>query len=191
MAAPITALTASLQCLLTFNAQQTVTGLTKGIRNNDQVTPTATFSVTGAAVANGANQAYSAITSIGAGSSTTIDLSAALTNIVGSSTATFARLKAILIELVSTAQDSTNGTACTSITFGAAASNQFITQSSGRGFLGTTTSTHDVPNGGFYAFGVDNAAGVLVDSTHKSLKILNNDGAVPAAVRITLIGADA
>ena len=99
--------------------------------------------------------------------------------------------KAVIIQLLSAADTDESGTALGTaaeyITVGAAATNQFITQS-GTGFLGGTAHTFDIPNGGFLAFAVGNAAGVAVDGTHKSLKIANGSSTLSAKVRITLIG---
>ncbi len=146
--------------------------------------------VTGTSTAGQANQIYSGIQTIAASGTLAYDLSAVFTNVLGNAAATFARVKGVLIELLDAAQDATNGTLCSSITLGNSGANDWIEQSHS-GWLGSATSVFDVPNGGFVAFGVNNAGGVVVDATHKILNIHNNDGSNAAAVRITLIGADA
>jgi len=190
--APISAITGSVEHKITWSASQTPANSPTGastIQNSETISRKSTYSATGAG-ANSINQAMRRFYSIAGGGSTTIDLAAAVRNIVNDATATFARVKTISIRLLSIGDDATNGTAATSITIGAAASNQFISQASGRGFMGTTTSTFDIPNGGGLTFSCDNAAGVLVDGTHKDLKIANNDGSVAASVEIALLGAD-
>lgn len=189
--APMTTSTGTFQANLSLQCSQTLASTNSNLTTL-QINPTvqglAKFTSTGAG-ANAINQGNTKLYSISASSSTTIDLSAAITNFVNSSTATFTRVKIIIIRLLSTTDDSVNGTAAASITFGNAASNQFVSQS-GSGFLLSTTGTYDVPNGGGHAFWCSNANGVVIDGTHKSLKILNNDAGVAATVELTLVGAD-
>lgn len=140
----------------------------------------------GASSAKGADQVYSAVRSLAGGANETLDLSGSLTNIFGE-TISFVRIKAILIELLSTAQDADNGTAATSILVGGAATNQALA-GSGKWF-GDTSDKIRVFNGGFFACAVDNAAGVTVaNASTDSLKVENEDGAVTAKYRLTIIG---
>lgn len=183
----------SLAASVTIGAQWTARNNVTGHGPNSNVsTPNKAIALGTAAAnaaANGSNEVYSTIATITASSSTTLDLTS-LANILGT-TISFARIKAIIIQLLSAADTDESGTALGTaaeyVTVGAAATNQFITQS-GTGFLGGTAHTFDIPNGGFLAFAVGNAAGVAVDGTHKSLKIANGSSTLSAKVRITLIG---
>ena len=189
--APITNLTGVFAANVGLTISQTLSSVSSSLASlsmNPNITGTAKFTSVGTG-ANQVNQAASKIYSIAASSSTTIDMSAAITNLVNNSTATFARVKVIMIRLLSTTDDATNGTLAASITVGNAASNQFISQS-GSGFLSSATSTEDIPNGGGRAFWCSNANGVVIDGTHKNLKIANNDAGLAAAVEVTLVGAD-
>lgn len=191
--APITSLVASLQATFSATGNQTLansfTALPQ-VSNGVNFSKKSNYPTTGTTSANEANQCSCTLYSISASSSTTIDLSAAVTNIVNSSTSTFARIKSIMIQLLSTTDDSVNGTACTSITVGDAASNQWISQSLSGG-LSTATSQIDIANGGFcIPLSCDNANGTPVGSSYKSFKIVNNDSGHAAAVAISVIGAD-
>ena len=139
---------------------------------------------TGAAgnAANGLNEEYFSITSIAGSGSATIDLSS-FTDILGATGIVGVRTKFIQVELLSTTQDSTNGTAASSITIDATVANG-LTSQSGTGWLTNATSKFDIPNGGWIQFGCTNANGIAIDSTHKILKVTNNDAGVAAAVKI-------
>lgn len=139
--------------------------------------------VKGGNLANGVNVVYSALLTIAASGSTTIDLTS-ITEVLGSSKA-FARIKAVIIQLLSTADDSTNGSACSGITVGNAASTP------NKLFMHAGTDTFDLANGDIIAWGTGAAAGIVVDSSNKGIKIVNNDGAVGAKVLLTVLGADA
>lgn len=178
----------SIAVSLNWTAAKNITGTDYApINNASNVRKSCSLGTAAAnAAAGGADELASFIQSIAASGSATIDLTS-FTDILNIAASSFVRVKAILIRLMSVADDAAVGTACSGITIGNAASNQFISQS-GTGWLSTATSVIDVPGGGFIAFGVANAAGVAVDGTHKSLKVLNLDGAVAAKVQISLIG---
>ena len=126
-----------------------------------------------------------------ASSNETLDLSGSLSNLVGDTSIAFARVKMILVELLSAAQttdDGVVGTAATSILVGGAASNQALA-GSGK-MLADTSDKVRVLNGGFFAWGAGTAAGVTVaNASTDSLKVENEDGAVSAKYRITVWGA--
>lgn len=151
-------------------------------------------SANGPAAASGADEVYKAFLSIAASSSMTLGLSGtSIQNPVGDNIA-FVRVKAIIVELISTAQDSTNGSAASSITVGGAASNPALVGAAGfiDGVAGSggAPPTFRVFNGGWTGMAVANANGVAVaNSSSDQLKITNEDGAIAAKVRITIIGS--
>lgn len=128
------------------------------------------------------NQPLVTTVSIAAGATNNFDLSGVMTNVVGDAAATLSAIKHILVELISTTQDSTNGTACSSITIGNHATAAWV------GPFGAT-GTYTIVNGGYWAHEDPSAAGLAVTATTADiLKIVNNDGAVAAYVRITILG---
>ncbi len=190
--APITSVTASFGMSPQWTASQPISGASSAVnpvQSVTQFTGRSSYTATGH-IANECNQISSKIFSVGAGGTNAIDLSAAFVNVVGNPTATWARIKAVYIQLLSVAQDVTNGTACSSITIGNNGGNDWISQSFS-GWLGAAASVFDLANGQQMSWSTDNAVGTVVDGTHKIMKLTNNDGAVAAAVEITLIGADA
>ncbi len=112
---------------------------------------------------------------------TTIDLSS-LTDILQQTGISFFRLKGFMIRLLSVADDSVNGTACSSVTVGNAAANPFLFNT-----WAGTTPTQRIYNGGIWLYFDTQAAGFVVGST-VNIKILNNDSVVAAKVQLTLIG---
>lgn len=181
-------LTASLEVKLGFNAKKNVTGSDYGtIGMNANLTQKETYSsATANAAAGGANELISFVQSISASSSATIDFTS-LTNILAATGVSLARIKGVLIRLLSVAQDSVVGTTCTSVTVGNAASNTWTSQSGTSG-PGTNTSVQVIKSGGWYGFGDESAGGTLVDASHKNLKITNDDGTNTAKVQISLVG---
>lgn len=130
----------------------------------------------------GANQAdtiYLTTGTIAASGSTTIDLTA-LTDIYGNNIS-FARVKALYFELQTT-------TTASSVSIGNAAANQALQGAAN--FLDAGTDIIRVLNGGclFFSAGPSSTA-FTVDSTHKSLKFLNNDGSNTATYRLCIVGA--
>ena len=135
----------------------------------------------------GADEVVSFIQVIAPGGSATIDLKS-ITNILQQAGVALARLKGYKIRLLTSgtkgAVDAVNGTACSGITVGNAASNGSPLE------LGAATDTYIVSNGGSHQHFDPSAAGfVLVTPTTKNVLITNNDGSVAAAVQVTLIGA--
>lgn len=183
-------LTSQLSVSMNWTAQKNIAGSTDYSPNQNNTTITKKSSV-GTAAANaavgGGDELASWVQTIAGGGTATVDLSS-LTNILQTTAISLARVKGIMIRLLSTTDDATNGTACTHIVVGNAASNAWTSQSGGRGWLTSSTHTFDIGNGGAVAFLFPTAAGVLVDGTHKNILITNGDGSVSAKVQISLHG---
>lgn len=180
---PIDTLTASVGLTINWTAQDNLTGTDYGsVENSSTIQKKLSVAATVAnAVAGGADEVVSYLLTIAGGGSADVDLTD-LTNVLQQA-ASFARLKQIIIRLLSTTDDNTNGTAATSITVGNASANGAAL------FMGAVTHTITIPNGGFIAFGTPAAAGLVITaSTADILKIANNDGSVAAKVQLTLIG---
>ncbi len=163
-----------------------ITGLGSGLVSDDAVTKNIVLS-TGAAnnVANGADEeVFKRYTIAGAGTQS-VDLNS-LTNVLGA-TISFARIKSLLIRLLSTADDATNGTAATHIVVGNGGA-PFISSSSGRGWLVAANDLITIPNGGILLFATPGAAGVLSGAGAKDLLITNGDASVSAYVEVKLTG---
>ncbi len=147
----------------------------------------------------GADEVVSKIYVITSSGNASIDLTS-LTDVVGQTAITLARIKGICIRLLSVADDATNGTAATSVTIDNTVTNALHAQSHSGWFdnaneglatggMGDATGSKiTIPSGGMLLYALPNAAGVVVDSTHKIIKVVNNDGGVSAAVQVTLIG---
>src|SRR5262245_4007353 len=94
------------------------------------------------------NELYGELLTISTSATNNLDLNGARTNLAGSATVTVARVKAILIWLLATTDTapdgSTTGTACSSITVGAAASNPCAL-----GFGDAASNTWTIYNGDF------------------------------------------
>lgn len=132
--------------------------------------------------ANGLNELYYSIQSIVASGSASIDLST-FTDILNAASVVGVRVKFIQVELLSTAQDSVNGTNATSVTIDGTVTNGLTSQSFS-GWLVGTVSKIDIPNGAWVQYGLTNANGIAIDSTHKVIKISNNDGSNSAGVKV-------
>jgi|SRR5579885_2583139 hypothetical protein len=186
----LSSLTSAITIGASWTAQHNITGTTYSpTQNSSQISKKSSVGTSASNnAAGGGDELVSFIQSISNSSNTTIDLTN-LTDILSTANTNLARIKGVIIQLLSTSDDSTNGTNCTSITVGAAASNAWTSQSANRGWLATNTSTFDIPNGGAVSFVTPTANGVLVDGTHKNLFIVNNDSSNAAAVQITLQGA--
>ena len=179
-------LTVNISAPVNWTAGKNVTGA--GQNTNSSSANEAKGSLGTAAAgnaANGANEFYFSIQSIAPSGSFSLDLST-FTDILNATGVVGVRVKAIQIELLSTTQDSVNGTNASSITIDGTAVNALLSQSFA-GWLSTATAKFDIPNGGWLQFGCTNANGVTVDATHKVLKIVNNDGANAAAVKIIAV----
>jgi hypothetical protein len=185
----IPTLTASLKIEMGWNAQLPVTGLQP---RADQETQAPKQAYVQGAGAGAVNEVYWNVLTVGAGASTTLDLSAGLADVLGQ-TFGFARVKAFMVWLLSTATtdtlvDGTVGTACSGVTIGNAATNPWA--GTGYPVSDQATGTITLANGEKRGWARGDATGWVVDGTHKSLKVLNNDGAVAAKLVIAALGAD-
>lgn len=185
----ISSLTSAITIGANWTAQKTLTGADYSpTQNSSQFTKKGSVGTSAAnAAAGGGDELVSFIQTIANSANMTIDLTNT-TDILSNANTNLARVKGIVVRLLSTSDDSVNGTACSSVTVGAAAANPFFSQAHS-GWLASNTATLDVPNGGAYGFITPSANGVLVDSTHKNIFIVNNDAGNPAAVQITLQAA--
>lgn len=147
----------------------------------------------GAAVALGANEVYGAVRTLAGGANEELDLAGSgLTNLVGDTGITFARVKAVLIWLLSATDSlvqgdgsaSVTGTLASSIKVGGAATNAF------KLFMDDVTDKIVIPNGGMAMFSDPGATGLVVTAgTADKLKVENMDGAVSAKYLIVLLGS--
>lgn len=108
------------------------------------------------------------------GASENIDLAGTLTDPFGA-TVTFAKVKVIIIENLSTTQ---------TLTVGGAASNQVIN------WVGAATDTIKIPPGGFFALAAPAAGFAVTADTGDLLKILNSAGA-SCIYNIVILGTSA
>lgn len=185
----ISTLTSTFNLATAINAQATAGGTNLASLNrpdqwSKRVSLTSTTSVTSS---GGVNEAYHTIVQIAASTATTVDLQQ-LTNVLTTGT-TFARIKAVQIQLLSTTDDSTYGTTAEYVTVGAITQGWRSNTTSGAGWFASTASSFDIPNGGVLYFGVQNATGIPVAANNNVLKIANGSSGVTAAVEIALVGS--
>lgn len=128
----------------------------------------------------GADELISSVISIAASGNTTVALNS-LTDMLLQAGVSLARVKGYRVQLLSVADDSVNGTACSSVTVGNAASTPFPF------ILNTATTTFNLGNGEYTEWATPSAAGIVV-GTAINIKLLNNDGSNAAAVQLTLLG---
>lgn len=174
------------QAGISWTAQKNVTGASAN--NNSSSVSEAKASLGTAAAgnaANGLNELYFAVLSIAASGNATQDFTS-FTDILNATAVVGARIKFIQVGLLSTTQDAVNGTNAASITIDGTATNGFVSQGTNPGWLLNATSGFAIPNGGWVQFGCTNANGVVVDATHKVLKINNIDAGVAAAVKVVV-----
>ena len=135
----------------------------------------------------GADEIVSFLQTIAASGSVTINLQSIM-NILQQSGIALVRLKGYKIRLLTSgsngAVDSVNGTLCSSITVGNAASNGNPLE------MDAVADTYTIKNGGSHQHFDPSAIGfVAVSPSSKNVLITNNDAGVAAAVQVTLIGA--
>lgn len=180
----LNALTLNASAPVNWNAQNNVNGASPNQNASSSNEAICNLSSNAADNApNGADDLYYAIQTIAASGSLSLDLTT-FTNVLGVAASVAARVKYIKIGLLSAAQDSVNGTLCTFVKVDATVVNGLASQS-GSGWL-EAVSILDIPNSGWVAFGIPNANGIAVDSTHKVIKITNGDSSHAAAVKIVL-----
>ncbi len=184
----ISTLVGTVKVTLGIQASNTITGGDYvPLASNHTITKTLSYGTSVAnAVANGADEAASFITSIAGAGNATIDVRA-LTDIMQTASVLLARVKALCFRLLSVADDATIGTAATFITIGNAGGNDFIS-TTGSGWFNSAVSVMDVPNGGILLFATPSAGGMVTAAGKKDIKIVNGDAAVTAKVQTTLFG---
>lgn len=179
--AGISTLSGSFQATIQWNASNNVTGTDyQPISNPGAIRKSQSFS-NGVAnnLLSGADEMISYLFTIAAAGSATIDVTA-IVNVLNQ-TINLARIKMYCFRLLDVADDSVNGTACSSISWGNAASNGIQ--------LGlSAAATKTIYTGSADMYFDQTTGGFVVDGTHKNVKFLNNDGAVAAAVQISLVG---
>lgn len=150
----------------TINIRKSVGPFTTSIANN---------------AALGADEFYSALTlNVANGTPATVDLTS-VTDFLGQSSVSFARVKAYMIRLISSADDATNGTLCSGITVnGSGGTNLAVLPGIANATLG---------NGDVLCWATNSATGTAVSGTTKNIYIANNDASHTASVQITIIGA--
>lgn len=175
----------TMQILTNWSATKVVTGLP--FLSSAPASPSKSIralSTVADATAGGASVLVAGISTVTASSSNTLDLTS-IADVMGD-TVSMARVKFVLFRLLSatdTAFDGTTvGTAATPVVIGNAASN--ATQL----FLGGDTHTISLTNGDFIAYATGGAAGLVIDSTNKNVKIANSDAAVSAKVLYVFAG---
>src|ERR1700727_448219 len=112
----ISALAVTVSQAQQWNAQNNITGVVSPTVNASKSTLSQPYS-NGIAnnVIGGANQYFVFLTTIAASGTALLDFTS-LTNILQQAGVSLARIKAWQFQLLSIAQDSVNGTACTSVT---------------------------------------------------------------------------
>jgi hypothetical protein len=115
----ITSLDVTVAGTQQWNASNTITGLSSPTVNSGRNSKQQNYVNTTANNAlGGADQYFNFLLTISAGASATLDLTA-MTNVLQQTSVSIARIKAYQFQLLDVADDATNGTACSSVTFGA------------------------------------------------------------------------
>jgi hypothetical protein len=169
---------------ITFGWTAQINGPTSSISYNPTVNQNSLNPKTSYTTGSGSgqcNEGTSTILSIAANGSANLDLTN-LTDFVGATGVTLARIKAYFFRLLSAAQDAVNGTPCASITVGNGGNPNPLNLSSG-------TYTFQINNGAQAAWSDPGATGIVVSGTAKIVKIVNNDGTYAAAIQYGFLGA--
>lgn len=140
----------------------------------DVLTKSIQKSLTNGTGSNQADKIFRDQRTLADGANESLDLAGVLTDPFGS-TLTFAKVKAVIIENLSTTQ---------TLTVGGAASNQFIN------WVGTATDTIKIPPGGVFAICAPLAGYAVTAGTGDLLKILNSAGA-SCIYNVIIIGTSA
>jgi len=130
--------------------------------------------------AGGGDQSLAQVFAIAAAASVTIDLTS-FTNVAGQTASSFARLKYLMVRLLSPGDDAA-GTLCSGIQLAPGATNGWT------GVFGTATSTIVLGNGDVFKWETQKAAGVTVDATHKTITLTNSDASLVAKVQVIAVG---
>lgn len=162
---------------VTFSSS--ISGRAKGITGNSSLFATiaralnASFTSAGSGatlITNG----YAGSRTLAAGANETLDLRA-FTNILNETSQSLSKLKLIGVK-------HTVGSAASNISVGNSGANALIV----KGCLGATAAQF-APGGGL-EIAIPTTAGVVVDATHKDIKIVNDDGANTATYEIWFFG---
>lgn len=134
----------------------------------------------------GADEVVSFLQAIAPSGTATINLKSIL-NILQQAGVALARLKGYKIRLLAAsgngAVDTTNGTACSSITVGGAGSDPNLLE------MEDVSDKYRIKSGGTHQHFDPSAGGfVEVTNTTKNILITNNDASVAAAVQLSLVG---
>ncbi len=177
----IGSLTVNVAQMQRWNAQNLPTGSISPITNGSQNNLQQAYGTDAAnAAVGGADEYFNFLINLTSSGSSTLDLTT-MTNVLGQASVSIARIKAYQFQLLSVAQDATNGTACTSIAIGNAATlGQLLN-------LDDSTATFTVFTGGSWAYSDQTAGGFAVSGSTKNLKFLNNDSGHAAAIRVQII----
>src|SRR5262245_21400316 len=100
-------LTVTINPLVQWSAEKLQTGLAR-LPNNTQATKR--FAYTKGVGAGQCNDVYASVRTLAGGANETIDLSAALTNVVGTANVTVARVKWLMIWLLASTDTAPDGT---------------------------------------------------------------------------------
>lgn len=171
---------------LRWNASNDITGQ-QPITQGDSISTSYTFGTNlDNSVSGGADEVVSFLQVIAPGGTATINLKSIL-NILQQAGIALARLKGYKIRLLAAsgngAVDTTNGTACTSITVGNAATNPNPLE------MEVVTDRYRIKSGGCHQHFDPSAGGfVEVTNTARNILITNNDVSVAAAVQMTFVG---
>ena len=184
--AGLASLTSTITAQVGWNATLAITGSDYSTIGN--ATTIKASKSNGTAIANaslgGANELYTAVTSVVTTGSVSIDLTS-ISDILNQAAGSVARVKGILVRLLSSTDDSVIGTAVAYVKLDTTVANGLASQS-GSGWL-EAVSIADIANGDGYLWWSAQAGGVVVDSTHKVIKFTGTDGALTAKVQLTII----
>ncbi len=138
----------------------------------------------GSSGASTVNQVATMIFTATANTTTRLDLSGAIANGVGDTAGTFTKAQFMLIELLTTAQDATNGNAGpSSVTISASATFPVTTTPLG------AAQTYTMVAGEKWLIDRSDSGGITIAAgSADGIDFLNNDAAVAGKFRITLFG---
>ena len=169
----------------TFN--KTNTGFTDdgtGVTGSVALNRSTTYTY-GTSAVDTINQAATYIFTATMNTTTQMDLSGAITNLVGDTASTVTVIRWLLFELLSTTQDATNGTAATSVAIQPGSSSAITTSPLGSG----ATNSYTMENGDKWLIEKHNAGGITVTGgSADNFAVINNDANDDAKLRITLLG---
>ncbi len=186
----LSSLSVTPQNNLSWTAQNNLTGSNYNpITNSGRITKQVAYGTSIAnAAAGGANEFISYLISLAAAANTTVNLQA-VTDILNTANVNLARIKGYEIRLLSTSDDATYGTNCTSIRWGgAAATPQQFNLTTTDAVNTANTAAFTVYKGGTVQYFDQTAGGFTNDNTARSLFFLNLDATNAAKVELSLIG---